>query len=106
MADPQREINVAGAAIAFGIITLLAFLGWALVFKEIPSANQTLFSTFMGFVGGLAMAVGSYFFGSSANNKRQTEAIANLADAANKSTPGMTATVTATAVKPDQPPQP
>lgn len=71
----KEALNIAGSFIAAGLIALLGFATWALIYKEVPVSNR---DALMVVIGILSMNVGqvvSFFFGSSATNKKQAETI-------------------------------
>lgn len=71
----REALNIAGSLIAGGLIALLGFATWALIYREVPAPNR---DALMVVIGILSMNVGqvvSFFFGSSATNKKQAETI-------------------------------
>lgn len=71
----KEALNIAGSFIAGGLIALLGFATWALIYREVPVSNR---DALMVVIGILSMNVGqvvSFFFGSSATNKKQAETI-------------------------------
>lgn len=76
---PQESLNIAGGFVAAGLIIVLAFVTWALVYHELPKANESAFLVLIGILSGNIGTVVSYFFGSSVSTKKQTEAIADMA---------------------------
>lgn len=81
MADNKdsQVLNVAGSITGLGLVGLLWFATWALVFQKIPQENQTNFSTLMGIISMNVGLVVGFFFGSSVNNKKQSETISTMA---------------------------
>jgi hypothetical protein len=75
MIDTREALNLAGGFVAGGLILLLGFATWALVFREVPVSNR---DAMMVVIGILSMNVGqvvSFFFGSSSTNKKQADTI-------------------------------
>lgn len=79
---PQESLNLAGSFVACGLISILAFITWALVYVAIPDANANALTLLIGILSANVGMVVGYFFGSSVNNKKQTEAIADMAKTA------------------------
>jgi hypothetical protein len=82
MADVQdnRALNLAGASIGFGVLLMMAGVGYVLAYVNIPKENAQLFSTYLGLLGIQFGLVIGFFFGSSLNNKKQSEALATAAN--------------------------
>lgn len=78
----QETINLVGGAVALGLVAILAFLSWALVFREIPLTNETGMSILLGILSAQVSVVVGFYFGTSSVAKRQTETIDKLADTA------------------------
>lgn len=75
MVDGREALNLAGGFVAGGLIALLGFATWALIYREVPLSNR---DALMVVIGILSMNVGqvvSFFFGSSVTNKKQAETI-------------------------------
>lgn len=83
MIEFRRDVlNVVGGLVAFGLVAILAFITWALVYRAIPNGNE---STLIQLVGGLVAQVGivvAFFFGNNVSSKKQSETINTLADTA------------------------
>ena len=79
----QKTLNLTGSIIAFGIVSLLAFITWAVVFHEIPDKNTGSFSTVLGIVSMAVGAVIGFFFGNTVGSKKQSETNSSLASAVN-----------------------
>lgn len=112
----QESLNLAGSFVASALVSILAFIAWALVFKEIPQRNDNSLTLLIGILSSNIGLVVGFFFGSSLNSKKQTEAIADMAKTAQAAgaalpggvidlKPGESATATATEdgtqIKPD-----
>jgi len=80
--DNQRSINLAGSLVGLGLVGVLSFIAWALVYHEIPDKNSAGFSTLLGIISGNVGLVVGFYFGSSANNRKQAETISTLANTA------------------------
>lgn len=78
----RMAINLAGAFVAAGLVLILAFVTWSLVFLVIPPENQNNLTLLIGNLMALVGLVVGFFFGSSSENKRQTETIETLASTA------------------------
>lgn len=82
IAGKNLAINVAGALVAIGVVSILGFVTWALVFKAIPPQNKDALALLIGVLSSnVAMVVG-FFYGSSASNRSQQETIDTLAKTA------------------------
>lgn len=78
----RSALNIAGGLLSTGMMCILGYLTWALVNYEIPARNE---SALLLLAGGILTQVGNtvnFFFGSSADNKKQAETISTLADTA------------------------
>lgn len=92
---PQESLNLAGSFVASALVSILAFIAWALVFVEVPQRNDNSLTLLIGILSSNIGLVVGFFFGSSLNNKKQTEAIADMAKQAAAGTPASTLTVAA-----------
>lgn len=103
----QRKdwINIAGAAIAVGLVVNLAGLTIAVIFVELKTANENIL---MFLAGGLLTQVTNivqWFFGSSSENKKQAETISTLAATAQTAQAALTpAAVDTVTLGPGDPP--
>lgn len=78
----QEVLNVVGGIVALGIVGILGFITWALIFRPIPHGNENTLIQLVGVLSAnVAMIVG-FFYGSSVGSKRQSETIDKLADTA------------------------
>lgn len=83
MGEFNREtMNIAGGFVAAGLICILGFVTWALVFVEVPKANENAFTLLIGILSANVGLVVGFFFGSSVTNKKQAETIDTLAKTA------------------------
>lgn len=105
MISDRESLNLAGAFVGVGLICILGFVTWALVFREVPKGNENAFTLLIGILSANVGLVVGFFFGSSVTSKKQTETIDTLARTAATQTsdptsivlaPGQQATATAT----------
>jgi hypothetical protein len=75
----QSLVNKVGAGVAFGMVVLLGFTIYALVYIAVPEANQNALLVLIGAVSTNVTAVVSFFFGSSSGNKAKDDAVNTLA---------------------------
>lgn len=119
--EGRWALNISGALVGMGLVGILAFVAWALVYKTVPPENENSFSTLLGILSAQVGMVVGFYFGSSIGNKKQSDAIASQAEtikvaqqALNPGTadaivlpPGASATATATdtgtVIKEDKP---
>lgn len=95
----QVVINMAATGIAFGLLVMLAYALYRLSSQEVPTANRDALMVVIGILAANFATVVNFFFGSSSEAKRQTEAIGDLASTAKAAqaalpTNGETANVT------------
>lgn len=89
MTRDREALNLAGAFVAAGLIAILGFVTWALVFQKVPEANQNALTLLIGILSANVGVVVGFFFGSSVTNKKQSETIDTLAkNATPAATPG------------------
>lgn len=75
MIDSRLPLNLAGAAVAVGLIAILAFLTWALIYTRVPTDNREALTVLIGILSANVGQLVSFFFGSSVTNHRKDEAI-------------------------------
>lgn len=104
----MRDGGPVAGLIAGGLIAILGFLTWALVFRDIPGANENSMTVLLGILSAQVSMVVGYYFGSTVGAKKQTETIDTLAKTAQSAgaalnpaadvtiEPGQAATVAAT----------
>lgn len=80
--NPQDIVNVTGGTIAIGLIAILGFLTWALIYVEMPEANQNVLTVLVGILSATVNQVVSFYFGSSSQAKKQADTIDTLAKTA------------------------
>jgi hypothetical protein len=85
---PSLMMALTGAFVATGLVCILGFVTWALVFEQIPDANANSFTLLIGILSTNVGLVVGFFFGASYANSRKDQTIDNMAKAAaNPSTP-------------------
>lgn len=104
----QHSLNLIGGVVASGLIGILAFVTWALVFRTVPETNENALLILIGILATNIGQVVNWFFGSSSESKKQTDTIETLAQTARTAgatlaqpdalviPPGASATATAT----------
>jgi hypothetical protein len=104
----QHSLNFIGGVVAGGLIGILAFVTWALVFRTVPETNENALLILIGILATNIGQVVNWFFGSSSESKKQTDTIETLAKTAQTAgatlaqpdamviPPGTSATATAT----------
>lgn len=78
----QVVINIAATGIAAGLLMMLAYALYRLSSQEVPTANRDALMVVIGILAANFATVVNYFFGSSSEAKKQTEAIGDLASTA------------------------
>jgi hypothetical protein len=68
--------NVGATMIAGGLISILAFVTWALIYRAIPPENKESLTLLLGVLSANVGIVVGYFFGSSTANRTKDETIA------------------------------
>src|SRR5687767_2349824 len=93
--SPQDVLNITGAIVAIGLVSILGFVTWALVFITVPEANQNALTLLIGILSANVGAVVGFYYGSSVQAKKQSDTIdtqaktmAAQATAAAVATPG------------------
>jgi hypothetical protein len=77
--DTRTILNTTGTLISLGLIAVLAGVTWALIFREVPEANQNALLILIGILSTNITQVVNFFFGSTSDAKRQAETIDTLA---------------------------
>lgn len=83
-AEARKHLNITGAVIAIVLVMLLGALIGALVFTEVPDANQNALLIVVGIVSTNVGTVVGFYFGSSAATRAKDETIAVQAQTAKK----------------------
>ena len=73
--DERTALNWAGGFVAFGLICILGFVTWALVFKQVPADNQNALTLLIGILSANVGMVVGFYFGSTVTAKKQAETI-------------------------------
>lgn len=101
--DSRLPLNIAGTLVAIGLIAILGFVTWALIFVQVPQGNRDTLTVVVGVLSANVGLVVGFFFGSTVTNHRKDSAVAALAEAARPTQPdtltvlpGQQATATAT----------
>ena len=89
--DSREVLNWAGVFLAISQVSILGMLGAALVFVEIPKSNESMLFALVGGVLAIVTNVNGFFFGSSHQQKKQSETIDTLSKAAATQGPQITA---------------
>lgn len=79
MVSTRDYLNITGGLCAGGLIALLGFATWALIFVEVPDKNQNALLILIGILSTNVGQVVSFFFGSSSTDKKSSETISTLA---------------------------
>jgi hypothetical protein len=85
--DARTVLNRAGAFLAVSQVLILAGLGLALVFVEIPKANESMLFALVGGILTMNVNVNGFFFGSSQQTKQQADTIDHLSRASTQAGP-------------------
>lgn len=81
MDQARQTMNRQGGAIAMLLCLMLGFCLWALVFREVPEANQNALLVVIGILSGALGQVINFYFGSTSSSKQQQGIIDKQADA-------------------------
>lgn len=77
----RHFLNVVGGIVACGIVGILAFMSYALVYVALPSANENALIQLIGILSANVCLIVGFFFGSSVGAKKQAETTDKMADA-------------------------
>lgn len=95
MPDVARTVlNITGGLVAFGLIGILGFMTYALVYVKIPQDNNNALTILIGVLAANVGTVVGFYYGSSIASKKQADTISVLAETAK------TAQVSLSAVSP------
>lgn len=78
----QLVINIAATVIAGGLLLMLSYALHRLSSQEVPTANRDALMVVIGILSANFATVVNFFFGSSSESKKQSEAIGDLASTA------------------------
>ena len=84
----QREVSVGDSTprvMAWTVIAGVLGISAALVWIEVPQANQPVLNTVVGALAALLITIGNYYYGTSQSSRRKDEAIHRAIDAAARS---------------------
>lgn len=79
METPRDMMNKQGGRIALAMSLMLGFCLWALVFREVPEANQNALLVVIGILSGAVGTVVNFYFSSTSSSKQQQGIIADQA---------------------------
>lgn len=82
----RLTLNLSAGFVAGVVLCTMAFIAWALVYVEIPKANETTLVQFVGALQALAGLIVGFFFGSSHTSKQQAETLDKVAETARVAT--------------------
>lgn len=71
----KRALNWAGGAIGASLVFLLGFALWALVYREVPAANQNALTLVIGILSANVGIVVGFYFGSSSTTKQLSDTV-------------------------------
>lgn len=77
----QETMNISGGLVALGLIGILAFMTWALVYVAVPPANQNALTVLIGILSANVGMVVGFYFGSSQASRKQSDALSSIAKA-------------------------
>lgn len=80
--DSRAHLNRAGAFVAVALVTILAFVTWALVYHEVPDKNSNALLLVLGVLTANVGVIVGFFYGSSVANQKKDDTIKTLADTA------------------------
>lgn len=74
----MKGADITAGAVALSVLSILAFIAWALVYMPIPQENQNAITVLLGVVAAQVSGVVGYYFGSSASSKAKDDTISNM----------------------------
>ena len=77
----------AGSFVAASLMVVLAFVTWALVFRQVPEGNQEALMLLIGILSANVGLVVGFFFGSSHSSRGKDAAMSALAEAVRPAQP-------------------
>lgn len=75
-----ETLNITGAFIGVVMVILLGFVLWALIFKTVPDANQSVLLVVIGALTTNVTAICAFFFGTSLGSRQKDTTISTQAD--------------------------
>lgn len=78
----EASFSIAGAVVAIGLMVILAFMTWALVYVAVPPANQNALTVLIGILSANVGIVVGFYYGTSVGNRKQAEALSAMAKTA------------------------
>lgn len=79
ISKPDRlAMNAIGAAVALGLVLILGFTTWALIFREIPKSNESAFLILIGILSTNITSIISFFYGRTVDDRKNQETISEL----------------------------
>jgi hypothetical protein len=100
--EGRATLNIAGGMVGVGLVFVLGFVTWALIFREVPQPNQNALTLLIGILSANVGMVVGFFFGSSATSKRQAETIDTLAKTAQTAGVALNSTDSAFVIAPGE----
>lgn len=75
-------LNATGAAIGIGMVSLLGFVLYALIYKQVPDANQNVLLVVIGTLTANVTAICAFFYGASLGSRQKDLTISTQATTA------------------------
>ncbi len=91
-----------GSVVAIGVLSILAYLVWAMINHEVPDANKTALLVIAGSVTANSGQVVSFFFSSSSSARKAADTINTLANTASAAQTALTPNATAVPLAPGE----
>lgn len=82
MIPENNNSSLFAGFVGIGIVCILGFVTWALIYREVPQENQNNLTILLGVLSANVGMVVGYYFGSSATTKKLAETNATLAKTA------------------------
>lgn len=86
MLDRQDLLNLAGSGIAIGLVSILGFMAWALVYVAIPADNREPLLMLLGILSTQVGIVVGFYFGTSSQARKQADTADKAMDIAKQAT--------------------
>lgn len=77
--NARRDVNRMGVLVALALLGILTFLVYALIYVEVPAANQSALLVVVGIISAATQTLVSWLFGSTSANKQKDSTIATMA---------------------------